>query len=131
MINKFIGVGRLSKDPELRATTTGTTVCNFTIAIQRRFQNSQGEYDADFLNCIAFNKAAELVNTWFKKGDWIGVVGSVQTRTYDDSSGKRNWITEIIVNEVSFVGNKTQSDNLPELPEEFGEETTNTDELPF
>ena len=82
-MNVFVGVGRLTKDPELRETRSGAEVCNFTLALQRPFKNSDGDYITDFPMCTAWRQTAEFINKHFQKGDMIGVYGSVQTRNYD------------------------------------------------
>ena len=82
-MNKAILVGRLTRDPELRTTGNGVSVCSFSIAINRRFRNAEGNYDADFINCVAWRQQAELIAKYFAKGRMIGIVGSIQTRNYD------------------------------------------------
>ena len=104
-MNKAILVGRLTRDAELRTTGNGTSVCSFTLAVNRRFKNAEGNYDADFINCVAWRGQAELISKQFKKGDMFGIVGSLQTRTYE-KDGSRTYITEVVVEEVNFVGGK-------------------------
>lgn len=109
-MNKFIGMGRLTRDPELRTTNNSIAVCNFTIAINRRFINKEtNSYDADFLNCTAWRGTGEFISKYFRKGNMIAVVGSVQTRKYDDKEGKPRTATDVIVDEAYFCGSK--SDN--------------------
>jgi single-strand DNA-binding protein len=108
-MNNFCGMGRLTRDPETRTTQSNITVCNFTIAINRRFKNASGDYDADFLPCIAWRQSAEFVGKYFRKGNMIAVVGSVQTRKWDDQEGKTHYATEVIVEQAGFCGSK--SDN--------------------
>ena len=81
-MNKVILVGRLTRDPELKTTPNGVSVCSFTIAVNRRFRNAQGEYEADFINCVAWRQSAELLGKYFSKGRMVGIVGSIQTRNY-------------------------------------------------
>lgn len=85
-MNKAILVGRLTRDAELRTTGSGTSVCSFTLAVNRRFKNADGNYDADFINCVAWRAQAEFISKHFKKGDMFGVVGNLQTRIYE-----KNW----------------------------------------
>lgn len=120
-MNKFEGVGRLTKEPEIK-TTTKTTIANYTVAIDRRFKEADGTRKADFINCVSFGKTAELLKNFFHKGSWIGVCGSVQTRSYQKQDGTTVYVTEIIADEVYFVGDKksetTQSASqlAPEIP---------------
>ena len=104
MMNKAILVGRLTRDPELKTTGSGVSVCSFTIAVNRRFKNAEGNYDADFINCVAWRQQAELIAKHFKKGDMIGIAGSMQTRNYD-RDGIKVYVTEVVVEEIDFVGN--------------------------
>ncbi len=112
-MNKAILVGRLTKDPELRTTGSGVSVCSFTIAVSRRFKNAEGGYDADFINCVAWRQQAEFVAKYFTKGRMIGLCGSIQTRNYD-KDGQRVYITEVVADEISFVESKGQSDSIPQ-----------------
>ncbi len=111
-MNKAILVGRLTRDPELRTTGSGVSVCSFTIAINRRFRNAEGNYDADFISCVAWRQQAELISKYFAKGRMIGVVGSIQTRNYD-KDGQKVYITEVVVDEVDFVESKPQGETTP------------------
>ena len=109
-MNKAILVGRLTRDPELRTTGNGVSVCSFSIAINRRFRNAEGNYDADFINCVAWRQQAELIAKYFAKGRMIGIVGSIQTRNYD-RDGQKVYVTEVVVEEVDFVESRPQGDN--------------------
>lgn len=113
MLNKFIGMGRLVKDPELKVTESGVNITRFTLAIDRRFQKQGEDRQADFLNVICFNKTAEFVSKWFAKGQMILVVGSVQTRSWEGQDGKKNYATEIIAEEVNFAGSKKDNSASP------------------
>ena len=112
-MNKAILVGRLTKDPELKTTSTGVSVCSFTIAVNRRFKNSEGGYDADFINCVAWRQQAEFISKYFSKGRMVGICGSIQTRNYEREDGQRVYVTEVVADEVSFVDSKSQSDSAP------------------
>ena len=105
-MNKVILVGNLTKDPDYRTTPSGVSVCNFSIAVQRRFSNQQGVREADFINCVAWRQQADFVHRFFTKGRKIGVVGSLQTRTYDAQDGSKRYITEIIADNIEFAGSK-------------------------
>ena len=119
MINKFIGNGRVTKDIELKATSNGISAANFTLAITRNFKNTNGEYESDFLQCIAFRGTAELLSKYVKKGDTIGVDGSVRTRSYKDKDDKTVYVTEIVVDNIDFLkqANK-QENNTTEAPKQ-------------
>lgn len=102
MINNVILVGRLTKNPEIRMTQNGTKVCSFTLAVNRKVQ-AQGQPNADFINCVAWSKTAELMEQWLHKGSLIGVEGRIQTRNYDNQQGQRVYITEVLVGSVTFL----------------------------
>lgn len=112
-MNKAILVGRLTRDPELKTTGSGVSVCSFTIAINRRFKNSEGNYDADFINCVAWRQQAEFISKYFSKGRMVGICGSIHTRNYDREDGQRVYVTEVVADEVSFVDSKSQGDGAP------------------
>lgn len=102
MINNFVGTGRTTKDIDLRYSSTGTAIANFTLAITRRFDKDK----TDFLRCVAFKKTAELIAQYVKKGHQIGIEGSVQTGSYENGEGRTIYTTEIIVNNVQFLESK-------------------------
>ena len=102
MINRFIGVGRLTKDPEFRTTPNGVSVTTFTIAVNRTFTNAQGEREADFINCVTFRKQADNVNKFLTKGSLAGVEGRIQTRSYENNEGRRIFVTEVVCDSVQF-----------------------------
>lgn len=106
MINKAILMGRLTRDPELRHTGSGTPVCSFSIAIDNGYGESR---QTDFINCVAWNKTAEFVNKYFTKGGMIIVDGRISTRTWEGQDGKKNYATEVVANQVSFGGSKKES----------------------
>src|SRR5690625_2195115 len=103
MINRVDLVGRLTKDPELRYTGNGTAVANFTLAVNRTFKNSQGEQEADFINCQTWRTTAENVAQYLKKGSLAGVDGRIQTRSYDNNEGRRVFVTEVVADSVQFL----------------------------
>lgn len=105
-MNKILLIGRLTKDPELRYTQSGTAVASFTLAVNRSFANQNGEREADFINCVAWQKAAEFVSQYFKKGQQMALEGRLQVRSYDDNNGQRRWVTEVVTEKVEFVGSK-------------------------
>ena len=103
-------VGRLTADPELRQTPNGTNVCSFSVAINRQFANANGERQADFINCVAWRQTGEFISRYFKKGQNIGLNGSIQTRTYQDrEAGKNRTAFEVVINNAYFVESKGTS----------------------
>ena len=102
MINRVVLIGRLTKDPELRKKQSGTSVVSYTIAVNRRSQ-TPGQPDADFINCVAWNKTAELMAQYLHKGSLIGVEGRIQTRSYDNQQGQRVYVTEVVTDSVQFL----------------------------
>lgn len=113
MINKAILMGRLTRDPELRHTNSGTAVCSFSIAINNGFgENAQ----TDFINCVAWNKTAEFVSKYFSKGKMIIVIGRISTRSWDGPDGKKNYATEVVANEVAFGESKRDGGDMGSVP---------------
>ncbi|MCR4620884.1 MAG: single-stranded DNA-binding protein [Clostridiales bacterium] len=102
-MNKVILVGNLTRDPEPYTTQGGVNRCNFTIAVQRRFANQQGVREADFIPCVAWRAQADFITRYFTKGKKIGVVGTLQTRSYDAQDGTKRYVTEVVVDEAEFV----------------------------
>ena len=126
-MNKVILLGRLTKDPDVRYTqSTNTMVTSFTLAVNRRFVKQGEERQADFINCVAWNKTAEFVSKYFKKGQQVGVIGRIQTRNYDDDKGIKHYITEVIAEEVYFAGDKKEE---TQNTDDF--EITDISDLPF
>lgn len=105
-MNKIILIGRLTKDPELKYTQSGTAVASFTLAVDRRFSSQSGEREADFVNCVAWQKAAEFVANYFHKGKQMALEGRLQVRSYDGNDGQKRWVTEVVAEQVEFVGGK-------------------------
>lgn len=140
-MNKVILMGRLTKDPEVRYTqTTNTMVASFTLAVNRRFTRQGEERQADFLPIVAWNKTAEFCSKYFKKGQQVGVIGRVQTRTYDDAQGQKRYITEVIAEEVYFADSKRDGEaGAMNFEDTFGAsavpnnefQITSDDDLPF
>ena len=123
-MNKVILMGRLTKDPEVRYAqgSEPLAVARYALAVNRRFKR-QGEQDADFIGCVAFGKAGEFAEKYFKKGQMVGVVGRLQVRSWDDNEGKRHWTTEVVVEEqhfaesrASFESNSSRGDFAPAAP---------------
>ncbi len=108
-MNKAILVGNLTRDPEQRTTSGGIAVTSFTVAVSRRFKSQDGQQQADFINCVAWRQTAEFVAKYFTKGSRIGIVGTIQSRSYDDANGVRRYVTEVVVDEAEFVTSKAQN----------------------
>lgn len=106
MFNKAILIGRMTADPELKQTQSGIFICNFRIAVDRRFSRD-AERKADFLTIVAWRERAEFVSKYFHKGDPIGIEGSIQTRDYEDKTGARRTAVEIVADNVFFVSGKS------------------------
>lgn len=123
-------VGRLSNNPQLRITTNGKQICRFSIAVTRRFKNATGVYEADFINCVAFNKTAELINEYIQKGDLVGVSGRIQTGSYTAQDGSKRYTTDVVVENIYFLKSKEkptheqvseQVEKQTDIFSEFGE----------
>lgn len=111
-MNKVILMGRLTKDPELRQTQNGVASCRFSIAVNRNFKNQQtGQYDADFINCVAWRQTAEFISKYFRKGQMIALDGTLRTGSYQDKnhSDVTHYTTDVYVDNAEFCGNKSDS----------------------
>lgn len=109
-MNTVVLIGRTTRDPELRRTGNGTAVTSFTLAVNRDFKTNDGQ-EADFIQCVAWKKTAELLEQYVHKGDRIAVNGSIRTRNYEDNHGKKVYITEVLVNHVEFLVSKNRDDS--------------------
>ena len=107
-MNKVFLMGRLAADPEMRQTPSGVAVTTFTIAVNRRF-SKDGQTQADFIRCTAWRQQAEFICKFFKKGSMICVIGNIQTRSWDGQDGKKQFATDVVVDEVYFTGSKSES----------------------
>lgn len=138
-MNKVELIGRITADPELRYTQSEKAYTRFTIAVNRGFKNESGESDADFISCVAWEKRAETICKYVHKGNRIGIVGRIQTGSYEKEDGTRGYLTDVIVGELEFLENKNKDERpAPEYPEaddpfsDFGDSVTVTDDdLPF
>ncbi len=122
MINRTILVGRLTKDPEVRYTSSNIAFSRFTIAVNRTFAGASGEREADFIQCIAWRRQAENLARFVKKGSLVGVEGRIQTGSYDDKDGIRKYTTDVVCDSVQFLERKSQEDNndyTPRAPKEY------------
>lgn len=111
MINKWIGMGRLTADPELRQTQSGVSSCNITVAVQRDFTDGSGERQSDFISVVAWRQTAEFICKYFARGNMIAIEGQLRTRTYDDKRYPevKHYVTEVYADKVSFCGGKNES----------------------
>lgn len=136
MINRVILVGRLTRDPELRYTSSGVAVATFTLAVNRNFTNQQGERQADFINCVVWRRPAENVANYLRKGSLMGVDGRLQTRSYEDQTGRRVFVTEVVAESVQFLEPKEPKSTTDQGEyDPFANEGTpidiNEEDLPF
>ena len=138
-MNKVVLLGRLTHDPEVRNTQNNTMVCSFSLAVNRRFKQ-EGQPDADFINIVAWGKTAEFVAKYFTKGQQVAVVGRIQTRNYDNSEGKKVYVTEVVAEEVHFADSKKDGANsfetgfnptTPSSPEDGFMPVVDDTQLPF
>ena len=128
-MNNVSLIGRLTKDPELKTTQSGLSVCRFTVAVDRPYSKDR---QADFISCIAWRKTAEFIDSYFSKGQRIALTGSIQTGSYTDKDGKTVYTTDINVSNVEFCESKKQSDSSGNnLNSVETEEMPFDDDLPF
>ena len=147
-LNKVVLCGRLTADPELKQTQNGIAVVSFTLAVNRRFTrgaDGQGNSQADFINCVAWRQTAEFISRYFKKGSSLCLTGSIQTRTWTDTTGAKRYATEVVVDEAMFVDSRSESaGSASYVPDAYGspsfssgvdapnfEEIKTDDDLPF
>ncbi|MHB1653235.1 MAG: single-stranded DNA-binding protein [Desulfitobacteriaceae bacterium] len=106
MLNRVVIIGRLTKDPELRYTQGGVAVATFTLAVDRKFKNSQGERDTDFIPCVAYRQLAELSSNYLSKGKLAAVDGRIQVSSFTGQDGQKRWSTEVVAEDVRFLSPK-------------------------
>lgn len=114
MINNVTLVGRLTKDPDLRYTLSGTAVGQFTLAINRNFTNANNEREADFINCVIWRKAAESLANYATKGTLIGLTGRIQTRNYENQQGQRIYVTEVVTESFQLLESREVNEQRKE-----------------
>ncbi len=115
-MNKCIFVGNLTRDPELTTTTSGVSVCRFSIAVNRTYTNANGEREADFINIVAWRGLGENCAKYLAKGRKVCVCGSLQTRSYDDKDGNKRYVSEIVAEDVEFINSSSQQNDAAERP---------------
>ena len=139
-MNKVILMGRLTRDPETRYTQTNNTlVSSFSLAVNRRFVRQGEERQADFINIVAWSKLGEFCSKYFKKGQQVGIIWRIQTRTWDDDQGQKHYVTEVVAEEAYFAEGKRDSNvETDSFATDFGEtvngndfEISSADDLPF
>ena len=123
-MNKWIGIGNLTRDPELSETPNGTAVCKFTVAVNRNFTNANGERECDFINVVAWRSLAENCGRFLSKGKKVSVVGSLQTRSYE-SIGEKKYVTEIMADEVEFLSPKDEDNHQSQRQPQQGGQRDN------
>lgn len=116
MINNVVLVGRLTKDPDLRYTSSGSAVATFTLAVNRSFTNQSGDREADFINCVIWRKPAETLANFTRKGSLIGAVGRIQTRNYENQQGQRVYVTEVVCDNFQMLESKTTNEQRKQEP---------------
>lgn len=115
-MNKVFLIGNLTRDPEMRSTQSGVAVCNFSIAVNRRFKKENGEQETDFLNVIAWRQLAELCAKYLAKGRKVAISGSIQTRTYEAKDGSKRTAWDIVADEVEFLSPQNQQSSTQSMP---------------
>ena len=137
--NKAILIGNMCADPELKQSASGISVCSFSIAVNRR-RSKDGTAETDFINIVAWRTTAEFIARYFKKGQAILICGQIQTRSWTDNAGNKRYATEVVADEVSFVGskessqsvkNESQSLSYASVPTPDFEEISSDEDLPF
>lgn len=132
MMNSICLVGRLTKDVELRYTTSNVAVATFTLAVNRTFKNKNGDREADFINCVMWRQQAENLANWAKKGALIGIIGRIQTRSYDNQQGQRVYVTEVVAEQFQLLESKGQAQQeTPDFSRQGAPLDISDDDLPF
>jgi single-strand DNA-binding protein len=127
MLNKVILIGRLTRDPDLRSTTSGVSCTTFTLAVDRNYTNQQGEREADFIPIVTWRNLAETCGKYLGKGRLVAVSGRIQVRTYEDNDGQRRYVTEVVADQVQFL--ERARDGQAQQPSGFT--PVDDEELPF
>ena len=122
-MQKWIGIGRLVKNPELKETQSGIAVCNFTLAIDRPYKDDKGNSRADFIPVIVWRTQAENCGKYLEKGNQCAVVGSIQTRSYDDKDGNKRYVTEVVADSVEFLTPKSEKQEAKQEPKQAKQTT--------
>lgn len=136
MINNATLIGRLTRDAELRYTPNNIATAQFNIACNRNFKNANDEYDADFINCVMWREQAERFCNWTRKGMLVGIVGRIQTRSYENQQGQRVYVTEVVAENFQVLEKRDNTANqnsmTEQMPPSFASQMDITDDkLPF
>lgn len=111
MLNRVVLMGRIVNNLEVKQTQSGVACLTFTVAVERNFKDANGEYQADFITCVAWKEKAEFINRYFGKGAMIAIEGQLRSRTYEDKNGSKHYVTEVYVDSASFTGEKSQQNS--------------------
>ena len=138
-MNKVFLIGRLTRDPELRYTSSNVATASFSIAVDRNFTNQNGEREADFINIVVWRKQAENCKNYLTKGSQVAIDGRIQTRNYEGQDGKKVYVTEVVADNVQFLGSKggntsqafTDQTTPYDFAQEPAKETTDVSSDPF
>lgn len=130
-MNKVILSGRIASDIEMRTTQSGTSAASFRIAVQRRFRNANGVYEADFINCVAWRNTADFIAKYFAKGNGIEIEGSIQTRSYTAQDGSNRYVTEVLVDNCEFPKGESGKGKSDAGADQGGFTEVDESELPF
>lgn len=136
MINNVTLIGRLTRDAELRYTPSNIATAQFNIACNRNFKNANDEYDADFINCVMWRESAERFCNWTRKGMLVGIVGRIQTRSYENQQGQRVYVTEVVAENFQVLEKRDNTANQNSMTEQMPPSYTSPmditdDKLPF
>lgn len=131
MLNNVVLIGRLTKDPELRYTPNNVAVATFNLAVNRRFKNNEGVHEADFINCVMWNKSAENLSNWIKKGNMIAITGRIQTRNYENQNGQRVYVTEVVAETFQNLEKRDNTANTNSMMENIPNYDGQEPDLPF
>ena len=132
-VNKWIGIGNLTKDPEQRFTGSGTAVCNFSIACNEKIKGKDGNYQekVEYINIVAWSKLAEVCGKYLKKGKQVYIEGRIQTRSYDDKSGNKKYVTEIVADQMQMLGSREAQGEVQGKTQQEEPPFDPNDEIPF
>lgn len=136
MINNVTLIGRLTRDAELRYTPSNIATAQFNIACNRNFKNANDKYDADFINCVMWREQAERFCNWTRKGMLVGIVGRIQTRSYENQQGQRVYVTEVVAENFQILEKRDNTANQNSMTEQMPPSYTSPmditdDKLPF
>lgn len=138
MINNVVLIGRLTRDVELRYTPSNIAVATFNLAVNRNFKNQDGEREADFINCVMWQKSAENLANWTRKGMLIGITGRIQIRSYENQQGQRVYVTEVVADSFQVLEKRDNSANQSSMDSQMPPNFENSrpmdisdDDLPF